>query len=532
MDKYIVAMLQSKGALYNDFFKSEQNCKKMSLITTKIIKWRAEDQNKLFDEEKDKKIHYDLIVHFLTPAARQSFLDSLNATFVCVPVNRTEELYRSSMPHIKYKTIAELLLSVYHHCSPRSKKMAVTNYVKDIFFHFNIVEIGNPYILEVCKMSSNVKNMLAQYNNTAENMEEQFRAQNMNLQTFQDKIKLNLGVEVTVEQGCCKGMTRDQDLGHDPVIYQAEAYAQAMMRAQAVRSINDILQGIAIPFTVFDQEALFKYMQVVGKKLATAAKMNVAIKAFSMRALFSEEIVDATKATGAIDRKLVTHDIKDHFHTACLNVFVMLQTEGDSIFDNIDDFRFVTHQKLVEVDISKANGKTIVPVIHKHIKKVALRCTAVGWGDYTEGSLKNDTRSARKALRETLGYGYIATREPTTLKCYRCGGTGHMVKTCPFPGTKQQAYETRIATEKGTTGHEGVDHTYHAIKQVVTWPGMYDNICHFVHTCPIKKQDKFYNGKYKGHVVKIQVVINNQGIPMDVQGLYKGVRHDLKIWQN
>eukprot|EP00727_Mastigamoeba_balamuthi_P009992 m51a1_g5615 hypothetical protein (388) ;mRNA; f:745570-751138 len=153
-------------------------------------------------------------------------------------------------------------------------------------------------------------------------------------------------------QGWCKGMTRDQDLGHDPVIYQAEAYAQAMMRD-----------------CVFDRKALFEYMQVVGKKLATAAKMNVAIKAFSMQALFSEEIVDATKATGAIDRKLVTADIKDHFRTACLNVFVMLWTKRDSIFDNIDDFRFVTHQKLVEVDISKANGKTIVPVIHKHIKK-------------------------------------------------------------------------------------------------------------------------------------------------------------------
>eukprot|EP00727_Mastigamoeba_balamuthi_P001594 m51a1_g11431 hypothetical protein (76) ;mRNA; r:3423-3744 len=46
---------------------------------------------------------------------------------------------------------------------------------------------------------------------------------------------------------------------------------------------------------------------------------------------------------------------------------------------------------------------------------------------------------------------------------------------------------------------------------------------------PSKKQDKFYNGKYKGHVVKIQVVVNNQGIPMDVQGLYEEVCHDLKI---
>eukprot|EP00727_Mastigamoeba_balamuthi_P000198 m51a1_g10175 hypothetical protein (104) ;mRNA; f:17197-17552 len=50
MDKYIVAMLQSKGALYNNFFKSEQNCKKMFLIATKIIKWSVKDQNKLFDE--------------------------------------------------------------------------------------------------------------------------------------------------------------------------------------------------------------------------------------------------------------------------------------------------------------------------------------------------------------------------------------------------------------------------------------------------------------------------------------------------
>eukprot|EP00727_Mastigamoeba_balamuthi_P000455 m51a1_g10406 hypothetical protein (163) ;mRNA; f:16426-19115 len=64
---------------------------------------------------------------------------------------------------------------------------------------------------------------------------------------------------------------------------------------------------------------------------------------------------------------------------SCLNVFVMLRTEGDSIFNNIDDFRFVTHQKLIEVDISKANGKTIVPVIHKHIKKVALRWQFLMW---------------------------------------------------------------------------------------------------------------------------------------------------------
>eukprot|EP00727_Mastigamoeba_balamuthi_P005338 m51a1_g14802 hypothetical protein (105) ;mRNA; r:543899-544288 len=76
---------------------------------------------------------------------------------------------------------------------------AFYQYISEGLHYSNLSEF-NSCVLEVCKMSSNVKNMLAQYNNTAENMEEQFRAQNMNLQTFQDKIKLNLGVEVTVEQ--------------------------------------------------------------------------------------------------------------------------------------------------------------------------------------------------------------------------------------------------------------------------------------------------------------------------------------------
>eukprot|EP00727_Mastigamoeba_balamuthi_P006846 m51a1_g2782 hypothetical protein (90) ;mRNA; f:6031-6300 len=76
---------------------------------------------------------------------------------------------------------------------------AFYQYISEGLHYSNLSEF-NSCILKVCKMSSNMKNMLAQYNNTAENMKEQFRAQNMNLQTFQDKIKLNLGVKVTVEQ--------------------------------------------------------------------------------------------------------------------------------------------------------------------------------------------------------------------------------------------------------------------------------------------------------------------------------------------
>eukprot|EP00727_Mastigamoeba_balamuthi_P014321 m51a1_g9513 hypothetical protein (285) ;mRNA; r:710999-724768 len=76
---------------------------------------------------------------------------------------------------------------------------AFYQYISEGLHYSNLFEF-NSCTLEVCKMSCNMKNMLAQYNNTAENMVEQFRAQNMNLQTFQNKMKLNLGVEITVEQ--------------------------------------------------------------------------------------------------------------------------------------------------------------------------------------------------------------------------------------------------------------------------------------------------------------------------------------------
>lgn len=49
---------------------------------------------------------------------------------------------------------------------------------------------------------------------------------------------------------------------------------------------------------------------------------------------------------------------------------------------------------------------------------------------------------------------------------------------------------------------------------------------------PEKNQKKFYNGKYKAHIVKIQVVVNNKGIPMDIRGLYPGTKHDITIWKH
>eukprot|EP00727_Mastigamoeba_balamuthi_P012843 m51a1_g8181 hypothetical protein (295) ;mRNA; f:127535-138076 len=90
--------------------------------------------------------------------------------------------------------------------------------------------------------------------------------------------------------------------------------------------------------------------------LAGALRAHEASPRVALRALAAVEDVSAPTAKAS----------------SCLNIIVMLRTKGDSIFDNIDDFRFVTHQKLVEVDISKSNSKTIIPVIHKHIKKVVL----------------------------------------------------------------------------------------------------------------------------------------------------------------
>ena len=44
-------------------------------------------------------------------------------------------------------------------------------------------------------------------------------------------------------------------------------------------------------------------------------------------------------------------------------------------------------------------------------------------------------------------------------------------------------------------------------------------------------QSRLYNGKYKHHVVKIQAVVDNRGVPIDIRGLFKGRRHDVRLWR-
>ena len=48
---------------------------------------------------------------------------------------------------------------------------------------------------------------------------------------------------------------------------------------------------------------------------------------------------------------------------------------------------------------------------------------------------------------------------------------------------------------------------------------------------PEVHQRRLYNGKYSGHVVKIQVTTDNRGVPIDLRGLHEGRRHDVRIWR-
>ena len=49
---------------------------------------------------------------------------------------------------------------------------------------------------------------------------------------------------------------------------------------------------------------------------------------------------------------------------------------------------------------------------------------------------------------------------------------------------------------------------------------------------PRYHQHLLYNGKYGSHVIKIQVIVDNHGVPMDVRGPFVGRRHDVVIWRS
>eukprot|EP00727_Mastigamoeba_balamuthi_P004801 m51a1_g14319 hypothetical protein (256) ;mRNA; f:20806-23992 len=45
-----VAVIESKEVLFSKFFKSQNNCKKVTLIASKLMTWKPEDMQKLFHE--------------------------------------------------------------------------------------------------------------------------------------------------------------------------------------------------------------------------------------------------------------------------------------------------------------------------------------------------------------------------------------------------------------------------------------------------------------------------------------------------
>ena len=49
---------------------------------------------------------------------------------------------------------------------------------------------------------------------------------------------------------------------------------------------------------------------------------------------------------------------------------------------------------------------------------------------------------------------------------------------------------------------------------------------------PKYHQRRFYNGKYKHHVVNIQMVTNNQGVPVKLDGPYAGRTHDIRLYHH
>eukprot|EP00727_Mastigamoeba_balamuthi_P012349 m51a1_g7737 hypothetical protein (800) ;mRNA; f:179806-198508 len=89
------------------------------------------------------------------------------------------------------------------------QQMYVDHCLKIAQAFYNYIEKGLHYsnwaefetcIKEICKQSHLKKITSEQYKNTAGNVEEQFNSKKMNLQTFQESIKLSTGIEIEVGQ--------------------------------------------------------------------------------------------------------------------------------------------------------------------------------------------------------------------------------------------------------------------------------------------------------------------------------------------
>eukprot|EP00727_Mastigamoeba_balamuthi_P006543 m51a1_g2509 hypothetical protein (185) ;mRNA; r:142215-146148 len=86
-----ITAIESKGVLFSKFFESQNNCKKVALITP------------------NRHIHYNLVVNFLSSKARDKFTSLLKSTFLALKSDPLELLHGSSKPTIDYTTVHDLL---------------------------------------------------------------------------------------------------------------------------------------------------------------------------------------------------------------------------------------------------------------------------------------------------------------------------------------------------------------------------------------------------------------------------------------
>eukprot|EP00727_Mastigamoeba_balamuthi_P000429 m51a1_g10383 hypothetical protein (413) ;mRNA; f:54970-75229 len=165
MDKYIVAMLQSKGVLYNDFFKSEQNCKKMSLIAMKIIEWSVKYQNKLFNEvSKIPGIDIILITSFemssLWKHPMEAVLSIVSLLSVCqgLAVQKNLDImllgrfvswlmnaaqWKWVRGGMNQKDIIKMVMA--HKCTKKKKKKVSTGHVEELPSSMSLSQINAQY---------------------------------------------------------------------------------------------------------------------------------------------------------------------------------------------------------------------------------------------------------------------------------------------------------------------------------------------------------------------------------------------------
>eukprot|EP00727_Mastigamoeba_balamuthi_P011080 m51a1_g6595 hypothetical protein (819) ;mRNA; f:279679-298066 len=434
----------------------------------------------VWDQTPNRHIHYNLVVNFLSSKARDKFTSLLKSTFLALKSDPLELLHGSSKPTIDYTTVHDLLHFMSIAALELTGDKPMHRYLTEISFEHSLLEIGAPFGLAPLRWAlrsragDSDKDEPAAAAAVTDDISITKGKSSSVTKKQKPKASTASAVISPTPQSHAELETTDKDPEeHADKNKDSEKPDEPEKPGETEKPDETELPEEPEPANFFHYYAVEKVLSTkeLYLRCIKQPKRSLPMKPFEFVPQAQTVQLKANQIHCRVALLTEFYDVNPEFSCGLEEAFEVERTR----------------------DFLQGVGAELRMMSGMHLQTNGM---SEHWNHIVQDQRDNALHQARK-------------HKIVIEAAYRVVMAGAYDKK--HGATDYKVSDTVWKTSNTTLHHLKVHDTDH--KLMAWWNGPFI----MAEACGSTKQDKFYNGKYKRHVVKIQVVINNQGIPMDVQ---------------